>query len=317
MDHRSAIALAVVATVAAEWFAYADQTATTTQGTDSAWAVPRTAAGHPDLQGTWTASEWALVPVWNFKGPRSTNRTGDVPTYWYEGWNARPDRKWMLIDPADGVIPLRPEAAKKARPDEWVDDTALDNIQRASELDQWSRCITRGPIPLVPTSYNAGIEIVQTRDHVAVFTEMIHEARIIPLDGRPHPPGDVRLWLGDARGRWEGDTLVVDITNFAEPDGRMLPSVFKTTGIYTGPGHKLHVTERFRRVSADRIDYEVTVEDPDTFTRPFTLGFPLKKDPEYEMYEYACHEANHFIPNVLNAARVKEKAAARARASQK
>lgn len=305
------VALGIVtAVVGAELLLHAqNQPRTAAAPNPTGWQVPRTPDGQPDLQGTWEASEWALVPVHNYKRVQSSNQTGDVPAYWYEHDPSKKQaRPFMLVDPPDGRIPIRPEAAKTARPDEWSDDTRLDNIQTASELDQWGRCITRGPIPLIPTSYNAGYQIVQTPRHLAVFSEMIHETRIIHLDGRPHPPKDVRLWLGDSRGRWEGDTLVVDITNFGEPAGRLLPEIFKTGGAYTGPGESLRLTERFTRTDEDTIEYRVTVEDPTTYARPWTLAFPLKRAPEYEIYEYACHEANYFVTNVLSAARAREKA---------
>jgi hypothetical protein len=273
--------------------------------------MPRTPDGQPDLQGTWSGADYAIVPTHKFKMVQSKNQTGDVPAYWYEGRDKKPPRPYLLIDPADGMIPLRPEAEKAARPDEWSDDSRLDDIQSPSELDQWGRCITRGPIGLLPTAYNSGNMIVQTPQSVAILSEMIHETRVIHLTGE-HPPASVRLWLGDSRGHWEGDMLVVDVTNFAEPAGRLLPNIFKIGGAYTGPGEHLHLVERFRRVDADTLDYRVTVEDPETYLRPWTLQLPLKKDAGYEIYEYACQEGNHYIENILTTARAKEKAKARA-----
>src|SRR6516165_8634513 len=137
------------------------------------WTMPRTPEGQPDLRGTWTASAWALVPVQDRKfSPATKYNTGDVPAYWYEGWTNKQVRPYLLLDPPGGRIPVRPEAAKNALIDEWADDTKLDHIQSPSELDQWGRCITRGPMLFMPTSYNMGVQIEQTPDHVVMLFEM-------------------------------------------------------------------------------------------------------------------------------------------------
>jgi hypothetical protein len=148
---------------------------------------------------------------------------------------------------------------------------------------------------MLPPGYNSFLQIVQTPAYVMIEQEMIHDGRIIPLDGRPHLPPGIRRWLGDSRGRWEGDTLVVDTTNFTDQTN------------FRGSRENLHVVERFTRVDQDTIRYEFTVDDPTTWTRPWSAELPLVKD-KGPIYEYACHEANYGMANNLKGARAKEKA---------
>ena len=171
--------------------------------------------------------------------------------------------------------------------------------RRREDLDVYSRCIIRSALPRLSTGYNNNYEIVQTPGYVAILQEQIHDTRIIPLDGRPHLPGTVRQWLGDSRGRWEGDTLVVETTNFTdEASGSTFRDATKN----------MVLVERFRRVDADTIDYQFTVTDPETWTRPWTVKMPWNK-VDGLMYEYACHEGNYGLANTLRSARVAEKAA--------
>jgi len=149
---------------------------------------------------------------------------------------------------------------------------------------------------MLPSPYNSNYQIVQTPEHVMILMEMMHDVRIIPLDGRPHLPSDVRLWMGDSRGHWEGDTLVVDTTNFTDK-----------TGIQ-GSDENLHVIERFTRVDANTILYNFTIEDPTTFVRPWTAELPFVAAPG-PIYEYACHEGNQALRNILLGARAEEKQA--------
>jgi hypothetical protein len=154
-------------------------------------------------------------------------------------------------------------------------------------------------VPMVPGPYNNNYQIVQTPGHVAILHEMIHDARVIPLDGRPHLPANVRQWMGDSRGRWEGNTLVVDTTNFTD----------KTN--FRGSGENLHLIERFTRTGPNTILYEFTVDDPATFTKRWTAQAPLVKT-EDAIFEYACHEGNYGMLGILAGARAEEKAAAEA-----
>jgi hypothetical protein len=165
------------------------------------------------------------------------------------------------------------------------------------DLDKYDRCITRGfPHVIFPTIYDNTSQIVQGPGYISVRYEMIHDARVIPLDNRPHLPSAIRSYFGDSRGRWDGDTLVVDVTNFS------------ASSSYRGASTNLHVVERFRRTGADTVHYELTVEDPTTFSRPWTAALDLKKDPrQVQVPEYACHEGNYAMFNILSGARAEEK----------
>jgi hypothetical protein len=157
---------------------------------------------------------------------------------------------------------------------------------------------------MLPGPYNNNFQILQTRGFVVLVSEMMHDTRVISLDGRPHINQDIRQWMGDSRGHWEGNTLVVDVTNFPDRD----VTGFGVPYRYSETSH-LHVVERFTRVAADTINYEVTVEDPATFTRPWTASIPMAKS-DGPLYEYACHEGNYSMVNMLKGSRVQEKAAA-------
>ena len=143
--------------------------------------------------------------------------------------------------------------------------------------------------------------VFQTPDHVVLLTEMVHEARVVPLDARPHLPGGVRQWLGDSRGHWEGDTLVIDSTNFTDRIGS-----FNTLGVALGSGETLHLLERFTRVDADTLLYEFTIDDPETFTRSFTAVVPMRRTT-LPLYEFACHEGNRGLVGILRGARARER----------
>jgi hypothetical protein len=234
------------------------------------------------------------------------------------------NRPSLIIDPPDGrVPPLKPEALKRfaawasatgrtgsaaspAGREEGVEDGTEGGTdgrgQRADNPEDRrlsERCLTFG-LPRLPGGYNNHFRIVQSAGYVMIEIEMIHEARVIPLDGRPHLPPSVRQWLGDPRGHWEGKTLVVDTTNFTDQTP------------FRGSFDSLHLVERFTRVDADTIDYQVTVDDPTTFTRPWTIAFPLTTpvDPIPQMYEYACHEGNYGLTGQLAGSRAMEKEAA-------
>jgi hypothetical protein len=206
-------------------------------------------------------------------------------------------RTSLIIDPADGKIPPLSEEGKaraQARRAAAKTHGPADSYENRSLQE---RCITRGlPEVLLPGPYNNNLQIVQTPDHVVLFTEMFHDARVVPMDGRPHSPPDVRQWMGDPRGRWEGDTLVVDTINFTD----------RTT--FRGSGANLHLVECFTRVDADTIEYRFTLEDETTWTRPWTVAYPIVKT-EGPIYEFACHEGNYGLKDILTGARWEEKAA--------
>ena len=206
----------------------------------------------------------------------------------------------LIVDPPDGRIPpFTAEGQKRAA-------VGLETNQRGGELtlsgrrgtdgpeqrSLWERCLTR-PLPRLPGPYNNNFHILQTPGHVVIVMEMIHEARVIPLDERPHVTDTVRQWLGDSRGYWDGDTLVVDTTNFSD----------KT--MFIGSGEDLHLVERFTRIDADTIIHEVTVEDPTTWDAALDGADTHEKD-RGPAFEYACHEGNYGLHNILAGARAKE-----------
>lgn len=293
------------------------------------WTVPRTADGQPDLQGIWdyrTAtplerpkefagreflSDNEAVEFERRAAARADGRPPDdarvapsVHAVWWldYGKNVVGTRRTSLvIDPPDGRIPpLTPEAQKRAA-DRRAATLSRGSADSWEDRSLWERCITRGlPEGMLPAGYNNNIQIVQTRDHVLLFSEMIHDARIVPLDGRPRLPKSLRQWMGDSRGRWEGDMLVVETTNFSDKAS------------FRGAGANLHLVERFSRSDANTIEYTVTVSDPTTWTKPWTLTFPMVKN-QGRIYEYACHEGNYGLLNILTAARADNRAAAATR----
>jgi hypothetical protein len=298
--------------------------------TAKAWTAPRTPDGQPDLQGIWTNA--TITPL---QRPRelagkafftereiaerekrildqvSTDRRDggaevDVGRSYNELWRERGGllrQTSLIIDPPDGRLPPLTPAARQRE-----EARAEDRRRRGPDpADSWEdrnlaeRCITRGA-PKLPGGYNNNFQILQTRGYVMIFQEMIHEARVIPLDGRPHVEANIRLWMGDSRGHWEGNTLVVDITNFND---RIRANSFNCC---PGAGEHLHVVERFTRVGEDAIDYQYTVDDPATYTRSWTASVPMTK-MQGPLFEYACHEGNYAMVDMLSGARAKEKQA--------
>jgi hypothetical protein len=164
------------------------------------------------------------------------------------------------------------------------------------------------PAGMFPAGYNNAYQIIQIPGFVVIFYEMIHETRIIPLDGRAHLGKNIRQWNGDSRGRWEGNTLVVETTNYNDK-GSIATSA--ATGRIRGipQSEALHVVERFTRVDANRINYDVTITDPNVYTSSWTVALPLNRDPNYQMFEYACHEGNYAIPAELSGGRAQEQVA--------
>src|SRR5229473_424676 len=218
--------------------------------------------------------------------------------WWDRGTKVVPTRRTsIIVDPPDGKVPVLTAEAQRA----VAARTAALQRPAAGPEDRGlpERCIlwpTAGP-PMLPSAYNNNYQILQTPGYVVIFIEMIHDVRIIPLDGRPHLPGNIRQWLGDPRGHWEGNTLIVDTTNFTDKNP------------FRGSDKNLHLIERFTRIDPDTILYRFTVDDPTAFTRPWTGEAPLTKTLG-PIYEYACHEGNYSVPNVLRGARAEEKKAA-------
>jgi len=286
--------------------------------------VPRLADGHPDLQGTWDfRSATPLERPARFEGrefmtpkevieyeqlalqredgrppddARSVEEQSVHPVWWldYGKKVVKTARTSLIVDPPDGKMPPQtPEARERlaARRAAARTHGPADSYENRSLFE---RCLTRGlPEQLLPGPYNNNLQIVQAPQHVVLMTEMIHEARIVPTDGRPHAGAAIRSWTGDPRGRWDGDTLVVDSTNFTD----------RTT--FRGSGVNLHLVERFTRLDADTLEYRFTVEDPTTWTRPWTVAYPMTRT-DAPVYEYACHEGNYGLRDILSGARYEE-----------
>jgi hypothetical protein len=208
----------------------------------------------------------------------------------------------LVVFPLNGKYPIRPEA-EKAR------DFNLNSADTFETMSQWDRCITREPTAMFPVIYNNAYQIVQTASHVVVHAEMVHDARVIAMSGS-HPDSRVRSWGGDSRGRWDGDTLVVDTTNF-NSGGWMATG--QNAGRLRGVPYSkdLHIIERFTPIDKHILRYEITIDDPQSFTSALKLSYPLERDNEYRMYEYACHEGNAATEMILRGARVQEAEAAK------
>ena len=216
--------------------------------------------------------------------------TGNYNSFWLVG-RSFDNRTSLIIDPPNGRLPPRVSSSDQGRRPRPTGATS--GPASPEDLSLGERCITYG-VPWLVAGYNSYFEIFQTSNHVAILQEMIHDVRIIPLDGRPQSDGRLRLWNGDSRGRFEGDTLVVTTTNYS-PKTRL-----------QGSSENLRLVERFRRVSADTLEYRLTFEDPTVWTTPWTMMIPLKRSNE-KIYEYACHEGNHSLPGILAGARKLEK----------
>ena len=314
-----------------------------TKSAKQTWTAPRTADGHPDLHGVWanniatplerpkelegrallTDPEVAALKkkahelfgggdsdaafgdtvyrtVWaNVKGTTSGFKSVDGETGDYSSvWTV--EREWenrtsLITDPTDGRIPAMTPEGQKRRAANGFEYTRRADGPEGRALQE--RCITYGS-PQLTAGYQSYSQIVQTSNAIAFETEMIHDVRIIPLDGRPHLPSSVQLWMGDSRGRWEGDTLVVDTTNY------------KPASFMGASSEKLHVIERFTRTGPETLQYEITIHDPETWTKPWSLMIPLRHTSD-QIYEYACQEGNIGLEGILAGARAEERAAAR------
>ena len=292
---------------------------------------PRTPSGQPDLQGVWdfrtitpmerpealsdkpflTAEEAAEIE--NIRALQDEGRDDEVPadivgnynTFWFDRGTSVIDtmRTSLVVDPPEGRIPALTPAAERARvamsearkdtgpheptPGGWVDDLGSNGLQ--------VRCVTgfnSGP-PMTPGGYNNNVQIFQTADTVVLYNEMNHNPRVVPLDGRPHT--QLRQWTGESRGYWDGDTLVVETKNFLR----------ETSFMRGGASAELELTERFTRISSDGLLYSVTVNDPLTWTKPWTYEVPMIANTD-DIYEYACHEGNYSMAVILAGAREKE-----------
>lgn len=286
------------------------------------WKQGRTPDGQPDLQGTWINFDSTpfeapdpqveRLPTVDTGPSRPLPRgggdgTGPAPEFADHAHKVSERRRSMVVDPPDGRVPVLKWAEDKR-------DYDLAHIPDAPEHETpWVRCITRGhPAGMFPAGYNNAYQIIQTPGYVFIVAEMIHETRIIPIDGRPRLNERIRQWNGEPRGRWEGNTLVVESTNY---NNKGSIGTSAATGRMRGipQSESMHVVERFTRVSQDTIDYSVTITDPKVYARPWTVKLPLNRDDSYEMFEYSCQEGNYALPNALSYGRKRDREAAGSR----
>ncbi len=289
--------------------------------------LPMTPWGHPDLRGVWNNSTNTplehMTETEKERGRLAQQAVIEATEGTGAAWIERSGtllRESLVIDPPDGRIPELLPAPKQRLIDRENARAGRGEADSWLDRNSWERCISRTmPVAMIPNGYNANYQILQTPDHVAILIEMIHESRIIPLDGRPHVPDGVRQWLGDSRGRWDGDTLVIETERFNNrlDGGAYQPSHVIQTG-HRGPGGTMRLVERLRMVDANTIDYQLTVDDSKTFARPYTLAIPMTRrdttNALNHLFEYACHEGNHGMMNLLSGGRADEQLALEAAA---
>jgi hypothetical protein len=279
--------------------------------------APRTPDGRPDLQGLWDfaqltpferptdlagkvtlseeeAEEFAQRRIeTTHKDKRDGGAAADVERayndFWWDFGTRVSKQSSLVVDPADGRIPALTAEAQKRVADRKV---LYDNPEERPLAERCILGFNSGP-PMVPSAYNNNVQIVQTAHHVVIVNEMIHSARIVDLSGRPHPPKEMRFLTGDSIGRWEGDTLVVDTTNFSKERA------------FRGASSNMHLVERFTRVDGNTLRYEFTVDDPETWTKKWSASIPMTLSDQL-MFEYACHEANYGLEGVLKGARYQD-----------
>ena len=311
---------AIVVVVLVAGVLAAGQTSAARAKAANASAVSRSADGHPDLQGIWSfatltplerpaafAGKEVLTAEDAAKLEDQAVQTQDVerapragdPGGYNRFWVDSPTkvigtkRTSLVVDPPDGKVPpLTPQGEKR----QATRQAARQAAANPEDLPVYERCIlgfNSGP-PIIPGGYNQNIQLFQTRDYVVIHHEMVHDARIVPMDGRPHLPSRLRQWRGDSRGRWDGETLVVTTKNFTSAGTGTLgldPTPVRA-GLGSAPDENATLIERFRRVDADTLVYEFTITDPTVWTKPWTVSLPMTRSQE-RLYEYACHEGNY------------------------
>jgi hypothetical protein len=292
------------------------------------WQPPTTPWGEPDLRGIWPISHLIGTPLERperFGDRRVMNdeefaevqaRVEDRNTRYDEeqaankmggGHWAEPTEALrltsLIVDPPNGRLPALTEAgkAKQATMGSGWSRTAFDSVE---DFDSWDRCITRGlPVSMLPRNYNNGIRIFQSPGYVVIFLEMVHESRIVPTTGRAPLDAAIEQWMGESRGRWEGNTLVVETTNFNGETSMTNPGVPGSPRAPTPTTSSMRIVERFTRSGDDTMDYSIRVEDSDVIASPWTVEYPMKRDDSYEFYEYACHEDNTAVRNYIETSR--------------
>ena len=296
------------------------------------WTPPRTSWGDPDLQGVWNnntvvplqrpadlagkeelTQEEVAVRFHNRASRLFPQDHADSPTdislgpsrggvsyneFWFEWGQRDTNRTSLLVDPRNGRLPPT-TSAEQQRQRTRIDSYNSDRFDSLADFNTFDRCITRGlPGAMMPGFYNHNYHIMQTPRYVVLAVEMIHDARIIPLDGRPHVSPHIQQWMGDSRGHWEGNTLVVETTNFTD-------KILRRGGTVFGGDEHTRVVERLTRIDTDTIDHQITVSDPTVWTAPWTAAIPMNKT-QGTLFEYACHEGNYGLRNILAGARAAE-----------
>ena len=337
----SALLLAIVLTsgVDASGQTWSSAPLAKTAPTAEKWTPPKTPWGDPDLQGIYTSDDFMDTPLERptafgdrlylteeefaeataklakqteaaLRGTLQRNRglgysLGDARVGWGEQARRAVRQTSLIVDPSNGKMPpLTPEGRKRQS---QIRQSAISPQTPAAswkDFDLYIRCISRGLAgSILPSSYDNGTQIVQAPGFVTILHEKIHEARIIPLDQRPHVGKSIRSYLGDSRGHWEGNTLVVETTNFLDDT----TSIGRNGSNAIATSDALRLAERFMRVDPDTMHYELTVDDPKIFTGPWKIAFLIRQEPGYELFEYTCHEANYSMTNMLSGARAQEK----------
>jgi hypothetical protein len=304
------------------------RSASSSTAAGSEFTPPRTPWGEPDIQGTYTnkdengtpmeqpadlagkrleefgEKEMAALRIQRQErakagaariGGSAEEDTGAGPSHWYEHLDSNNAQPWLVFDPPSGKIPPLTASARQRQAARQAARKGRGPADSYTDRSLYDRCISLGvPGSMTPMIYGNAYDITQGPGYVAIRYEMIHEARIIPTSGRPHLPSTFKNYMGDARGRWDGNTLVVETTNFH-------PLI-----AFRGASEKLTVTERFTPIDANTLRWEIRFTDPDTWEQPWAYAMPLKRDAEHAPYEYACHEGNRGLANILSAARAEE-----------
>jgi hypothetical protein len=296
--------------------------------TGKGWEAPRTPWGEPDIHGLWPSGDWRRVPLQRPENFGTRNEltqeefaererqaivdseadsaqfaaeevrlNNSPPSYWQDRGSAKLQAS-LIIDPPNGRLPTRTAAAEQRTAAQTAARQGRGAADSWEDRSLYERCITRGMLNFLPTLYNNGNEILQSPGYVVIRHEMINETRIVPITDRPF--SNVRTYLGESRGRWEENTLVVETKNYLTE---------RTVISGARVSDELRVIERFTRTGPETLRYEATVDDPGTWTQPWTVSFELAEDPSYELYEYACHEGNYAMANLLRTARIEEAAA--------
>lgn len=273
-------------------------------GQSKVFVPGKTPDGQPDLRGMWVnfdSTPFEAVGAGPAGAPIPSAPGVNPPSFWADHDSPmKAARRSMVVDPPEGRVPIM----------KWAEDRRaydLDHVQdHWMHQTSWERCITRGmPAGMFPAGYNNAYEFIQTPGYVVIRYEMIHNARIIPIDGRPRLGEKIRQWDGEPRGHYEGNTLVVESSNYN--DKGMIATSAATQRVRGIPqSEALHVVERFTPVDPNTIEYRVTVDDKNVYTKPWTVEIPLTRDSKYQMFEYACQEGNYATPNILAGGRKEE-----------